>query len=342
MTRTPWTRAVLIAALPAFPFGPTAAALAAQANPPPARTVLGTTQVGGLPARLGETFTLGQKSPLNFTLVRAEYSLGRVTIGTTTYFPRAGEKLLVLHFTVHNPQKVDVRYYWPDVRFTAVDAQDRNVPYVQAVARDGTSESLEVRLKPAQKISVQTLVRVPAAGVTPKLLVARDGEQNVLRYDLRGQVTPLPTDQADPSDPSGATARTRLNVTPGVFFPLQDFDLRIDSFAFTTEAVNGQVPGPGQRNLSVILTIRNATPRARPYAWSDFRFDLRDADGEKVTWNGLLLKAGRDEKSSGTLNPGEEARVRVTFPLPVTVSPQTLTVSDSSGRLSDLDVSGAR
>ncbi|MPY66411.1 hypothetical protein F8S09_06835 [Deinococcus sp. SDU3-2] len=306
----------------------------------PTRAVQGTTQLDGVAAKFGETFTLGKQSPLNFTLLKAEYSVGRVVIGNTVYFPKAAEKLLILHYTVHNPQKAEVRYYWPEVRFTAVDAQDRNSPSVQAVARDGTGESLEVRLKPAQKINVMTVIRVPAAGVVPKLMVQR--EAALLRYDLRGQVTPLARGIADPADTSGATPLTQVPTAPNTFSPLERFDVRLDEVKFTGEALGGKAPPTGQRYLSAVFTIRNMEPGGGRYLWSDFKPVLKDADGERMEYNQTMLKASRDEKAGGTLTAGEEARVRFFFALPANVNAQSLMLTDGSGRAYVYDLSGVR
>ncbi|WP_019587832.1 hypothetical protein [Deinococcus apachensis] len=222
----------------------------------PTRVVQGTTQLAGVAAKLGQTFTLGKGSPLNFTLLKAEYSVGRVVIGKTVYFPKAAEKLLVLHFTVHNPQKAEVRCYWPDLRSTAFDAQDRGFSYVQAVAHDGTSESLAVRLKPAEKLNVMTVIRVPAAGVVPKLMVQREGDGEVLRYDLRGGVQPFAKGLADPTDASGATPLAQVPTALKTFSPLERFKVRLDEVKFTQEALNGDAPAVGQRYLSAVFTLR--------------------------------------------------------------------------------------
>ncbi|GBF06069.1 hypothetical protein DAERI_070067 [Deinococcus aerius] len=234
-------------------------------SPTAPRVVLGTTQQDGAPAKLGETFTLGKASPLNFTLLKAEYSVGRVVIGNTVYYPQVGEKLLVLHYTVHNPQKKDVRYSWADLKFAAVDAQDRTHEFVQAVAREGTTERLELSLKPAQKVQAMTVIRVPASGVVPKLMVQR--EAALLRYDLRGQVTPLAKGTADPADISGATPRSQVPTALKTFSSLERFDVRLDEVGFTKPPRRWVMVTP--RGVSPCA----ATPRLQrrissPYRWS--------------------------------------------------------------------------
>ena len=162
-------------------------------------------------AQAAPSVPIGEQSPLDFTLRSAEYSTGRVVIGNAVYFPAASEKLLILHATVHSPQQQEQRHSWADVKFTSVDAQDRNHDFVQTVAREGTSEPLEVKLRPAQKVEVMTVIRVPAAGPVSKLSVQHSGDGRVLGHDLRGEVEKLSAASADPGEASGEEAKARFS-----------------------------------------------------------------------------------------------------------------------------------
>ncbi|GGR30919.1 hypothetical protein [Deinococcus ruber] len=320
---------------------PGAHAAPSVATPSP-RVVQGTTQQDGENARPGQTFTIGKQNPLNFTLRSAEYSTGRVVIGNTVYFPAASEKLLILHYTVHNPQPKEQRYYWADVNFTAVDAQDRNHNFVQAVAREGTSEPLELKLKPAQKVEVMTVIRVPAAGPVPKLIVQRSGDEQVLRYDLRGEVRKLSAPFADPADASGTSALPLPRTAAGTLVPLGALDVRLEDVHFSSETLGGRVPSAGHRYLVATFTLKNPLPNDARYSWSSLTPNLKDAEGEKVAYNQQMLKATHDEAASGTLSSGEEVKVRYAFELPLDVAADTLSVSDSSGRGYTYDVTSAR
>ncbi|WP_027483622.1 hypothetical protein [Deinococcus pimensis] len=327
------TLALMTAAQAASPTGPVK---------PAGRTVQGTTPLDGQNARPGQTFTLGKQSPLNFTLKSAEYSTGRVVIGENVYYPNADQKLLVLRYTVHNPQKSAARYYWADLKFTAVDALDRNHEFIGAVARDGTTDKLEVNLKPAQKVDVVTAIVVPAAGPVPKLIVTRAGEASVLRYDLRTQAKALPSGFADPADTSGATARSQVPALTGKLMPLKWFDVRLDEATFTTDMLDGKTPSVGMRYLTATFVIKNNLWRDVEYAWSDFKPTLKDADGEKVAYNQVMLKANRDEKAGGKLPKGEEVRVRFYWELPQNVTGDSVLLTDESGRGFVFDVKQAR
>ncbi|WP_027482398.1 hypothetical protein [Deinococcus pimensis] len=316
----------------------TAASTVATPKPKGTPVVQGTTQLDGQNARLGQTFTIGKTSPLNFTLLSATYSVGRFEVDNSVWSPKADEKLLVLRFTVQNPQKRDVGYYWGDVKFTAVDAQDRNYEGATAIARPGTTASLQVTLKPAQKVEVTTVVVVPAAGPVPKLIVRRNGESAVLRYALSGQVTPLVSPFADPADASGATASQRVPVTPGTYVPLEQYDVRLDEVRVTSDAIQGKTPAAGYKFLSAVFTLRNPLTRPVNYYWGNFDVSLLDADGDMIKYNQTLLKASKDEVSSGAIGKGEMVRVRFYFEVADGAPGERLLLSDRRGRTYAFDV----
>lgn len=76
---------------------------AAQTARPKGPIVLGTTQLPGDFGQIGQTYTLGQREPINFTLKSAEYAVTPFVVDNNTWVPKADEKLLILHYTVHNP-----------------------------------------------------------------------------------------------------------------------------------------------------------------------------------------------------------------------------------------------
>ena len=304
--------------------------------------VQGTTQLAGAEGEVGKTYTLGKASPLNFTLRGAEFTVARVNVGTNSIVPEAGEKLLVVRFSVQNPQNREVRYAWSDLRFTAVDAKDVSREFAQAVGREGTSDSLSLSLKPAQKIDAFTVIKVPAEGVVPKLIVMREKDAPVLRYDLRAVAKGPGAPFADPADASGATILESVPAETGKFYPLGQLDARLDSVAFTTEPLNKRAPAAGQRYLVATFTLKNMSARNTNYNWATIRPELVDADGEKVAYNQQMLKAARDETASGQLKPGEEAKVRYFFALPEDVGGKSILMAEGKSRAYAFDVSAAK
>ncbi|MBC8142147.1 MAG: DUF4352 domain-containing protein [Armatimonadetes bacterium] len=296
--------------------------------------VLGTTQLPGDFGVLGKTYTMGKSYPINFTLRSAEYSVVPFTSGNNTYVPKADEKLLVLHFTVQNPNPKDLSYDWSGLKFTVVDAKDVNHTAIQTVVREGLRQPLAESLKPAQKIDVVVPILVPAAGVVPKLIVERESGMPVIRYDLRGKVASLAAPFADAADAAGASALKEVPVAAGVSVPLGVFAARLDSVADVSEPILTREPGKGNRFVTVTFTIKNTSEIVQRYYWGYFHADLIDADGEKVPYTQAIVKATRDESHEGNLNPGEETRFRVFFALPANVAAKSIRLTE--GKIIDL------
>jgi hypothetical protein len=297
--------------------------------------VLGTTQLPGDFGKLGQTYTIGKREPINFTLDSVRYTADRFTVGNNTWTPKADEKLMILRYTVHNPLPKVQNYSWGQLKFTAVDAADTNREYIQAVRRAGVIDSgFNADLKPAQKVQIEAAILVPASGVVPKLIVQRENDAPVIRYDLRGKVEKLPTPYADPADAEGATALKEVPVKAGEVGSLGPFDIKLESVAYTDESLGGREVKKGYRNVSAVFTIKNVAASKQRYYWGDFDVTGRDAEGEKVPYTQAMLKPSRNEKTDGDLEPGEEVRVRFYFPVPKEVSAKTMALKDlrTSGR----------
>jgi hypothetical protein len=310
--------------------------------------VLGTTQMPGDFGKFGQTYTVGKSTPINFTLDSARYAAERFTIGPNIWVPKRDEKVLVLRFTVHNPLPRTQRFYWADLKFTAVDATDTNREYIQAVRRAGVQDArFEAELKPAQKVQIETAIVVPAAGEVPKLIVEREAGAPVIRYDLRGKVGKLPAPFADPADATGATPAKEPTFAAGTPAPVGAMDVTLEAVgSIAGPAYNGDSPKPGYRYATVLVTLKNVTAAKRRYYWGDFDATARDADGEKVPFTQSMLKGTRNEKADGELEPGESVRVRFYFAVPESVQLKTVTLRDTAysgvnGRPVVFDLTGA-
>lgn len=291
--------------------------------------VLGTEQLPGDFGKLGQTYTIGRREPLNITLKSAAYTIEPFVAGNNTWVPKADEKILLLRFTAHNPNPQELGLNWSSLKLTAVDQTDTNRKAIDAVVREGKQESLMVSLKPAQKIDIMMAIVVPAEGVVPKLIVERENGAPVIRYDLRGKVDALPKFVADEADTTGATVRKQIPAEPGVFYPLGVFDTRLDLVGTVEGKLLNREPGDGKHWFTVSYTIKNRTASQQRYVWSDFMPELKDTDDEKVRWTQAILKVSRDEVTYGELAPGEEAKFRFFFALPENVSGKTLTLSEA-------------
>jgi hypothetical protein len=306
--------------------------------------VAGTTQLSGDAAELGKSYTLGKNYPLNFLLRSVEYSVTRVTVGTEVYAPNADQKLLILHFTVQNPLKQDQVFSYGDFRFTAVDSKDISYIFDSYVAREGTSELLDLNLKPTQKIDVVAVWAIPAVGSVPKLIVQRGEELSapVLRFDLRNKIKPLVAPFVDANDASGSSALNEVPAKIGVYYPLKIFDVKLESIGFTGNAMYQTMPSEGKRYLVASFAIKNGTGASTapsPYSSSAFGFILKDSDSEKTEFTGYLIKMTRDEIAEGSLKSGEEYRFKVYFEVGQSTTGQILYVSDRNSRVYAIDIS---
>lgn len=300
----------------------------------------GNGQLAGGNAAVGQAYTVGQgDEALNFTLKSAEFVATRVNIGTQSYSPTADQKLLVLHYGVQNPGKSEQRYYESTLRFTVIDDQNTNHQNVEAVGREGSSEAVDLPLKPAQKIDVYTVLTLPAGNSAPKLIV-QSGSDPVLRYDLRGAVQALPAPYADPQNPLNVQAS--LPAQAGSYFQVGALDLRLDAAAFSDSPIGGSKPADGHRFLIATFSVRNGTPSSQRLSYNNLLPTLRLASGDKVDWNQNVLKAGSDDSLDVTLKPGEEIKTWLYFEVPTGDAPKALSLAQDNSRPIMFDVSGAK
>lgn len=313
----------------------------AAATPTPASALLGTVPLAGVDARPMQAYTIGKGSPLNFMLQKAEYSVGRVVIGQSVVTPKADQKLLVLHFQVANPQKQDVYFNGQALTFTAVDAQNTNRPAYGYIGRVGSGETVGMHLKPSQKLDFFTVVVVPAVGPVPKLIVEREQGAGVLRYDLRKVTAPLAAPYADPRDTSGASALNAVPAVAGHSYPLENFDLRLETLSFSEEKLDGRTPRSGSRFLVATVALKNQAPRESYLGLQTFMPEIQDADGERLRYV-TVLKANRDEGPGQQIAPGAEYRVRYVFEVPVGAPLRTLVFQEGYAHTLLFDVSQVR
>jgi len=265
-----------------------------------------------------------------------------VRTGDSVIFPLAEEKLLVVHFTLRNPQSEDTWVSWATVAFTAVDAMGMNREYCGDILNEQTGESVDASLLPDQTIDAYTVVKMPARGPALTLLVrAADGAP--LEFSLGDAVTPLQPPVADPADATGATALTEVPAEMGLAYSLGNFAVTVDKAEYTADAIQGQPPQEGARFLVFTLRLKNQTPDDQPLSWGTFTFSLRGPQGDEIPWNEQLLAAERHQEIDIMAAPGKETTVRVYFEVPSQMQPQSLFVREGAyGRAYLVDVSAVQ
>jgi hypothetical protein len=280
--------------------------------------VMGTQQMAGEWAVMGQQYTLNEGDPLNFMLNSAEFSVARLNVGDTSVVAQGDEKLLVLHMTIQNPQSRTRRVYWADLEFTAVDAMNVNREWSQELGIESTRQPVDMDLKPAQRLDLYTAIVVPAKGVVPKLIV-KSGEGNVLRYDLRQVVAPLAAPFADPNDASGATALTKIDAKKDAWYPMGLFDVTFEGAEIAAVDDDGDPPEEGEGFVVIKVRMRNGSADEERLYSDPFEAALRTTDGEKVEWDYEMLHPSRGESVDADLDPGDEMGARLFFRAPAGV-----------------------
>jgi len=309
---------------------------------PPAQAVKGVAQLPGQNGKIGTVYALGKTGSTHFTLNGAEFTVRRVLIGGNTHAPAAGEKLLLLNFSMQNATRADQTVNWSTLRFTAVDSQNQNRVYPDQVGKAGTGEDLSLDLKPAQKVEAYTVITLPADASVPKLIVEHSEGGGVLRYDLKTQARGLQAPFADPTDPAGVKALAVVEAAAGQFYPMKALDLKLVSGAYVSGPLGDSEPGEGKRFFVATLTLKNASATPVPYAWSTIAPRWLAADDEKSDYNSIMLKMARNEPAEGVLKRGEEVTVRVFAELPHDVAMKKLYLSEDGSREYAFDVSGIK
>lgn len=307
---------------------------------PPKAANWGTPQLPGENGELGVVYKLRQGSPIYFRLNSAEYSVEQLHVGKALLVPQAAEKLLVLHFSIQNPQQTEVTFRFDSLRFTAVDAMNVNHEARGMVGDEQTKGDLSIHLKPAQRIEGYVGIVVPAQGVVPKLIVMPPTENDgpVLRYDLRDKVAPLPAPIADPADPTGATALQTVPARIGDTYALRNFDLTVEKCEVATTALEAGVPLGGGGFFVATIVCKNDTANDLPLRFDTFVSTLADGDGLQLKLGRNLLAATSSTAFNQRVTAGTEARVRVYFTIPQDIKPKTLSLREATSRTYQFDV----
>jgi hypothetical protein len=290
----------------------------------------GTPQLPGDKGALGQVYTISKANPLYFRLVSAEFTVAQVVIGDDIYAPKADEKLLLLHFTVQNPDKTAERMARYDcLRFTAFDAMNVGHPGERDWGDDENHQSVRMDLKPAQTVSAYSVIRVPAKGPITKLMIQprEDNDGPVLRYMFTDQINPLQPPFADPADATGYTALTTVPAEIGTPYPYQNFTITLEKFEYSTEPMKETPPGKGGRYLVVTLLIHISSPRETQVRYDFLSPTLTTPVGEELKYGGMVT-ASSGRAFGQMVKGGAEVRVRLYFTVPKDITPNTLTLKE--------------
>lgn len=310
-------------------------------KPPVSRPTKGTTELAGDNGKFNTAYSIGKSGAVNITMTGAEFTVSRVSIGEVTFAPKANEKILLLKYTLQNPNPTETQYDWSTLRFTGVSQDNVNREYVGAVGKQLTNEAVSIGLKPAQKIDLFTVVVVPAKGTVPKLIVEHTNGGPILRYDLNGLIKGLIAPFADPADKTGVTALTQVPAIPNTYLPLGNFDAKFVSGAFESGPLGDATADEGKRFFIATVTFKNLAPITLGYDSSVVVGKLETADGEIVDLSGML-KTKLNEAAIGELATKAEYTVRYYFTLPVAAKVKTFRLTEGESHTLAVDVSAIK
>jgi hypothetical protein len=282
----------------------------------PALTVKVAAQTPGDNGKIGMTYTLGKGSDaFNVTLLSAEYTT-RVMLQDGVIVAPENEKLLVLHYTAHNPGSGESSFNWSSLKFTAVDAENVSRVAMGIAARKDTTENCDVRLKPAEQVEVFTVFKVPAKAVIRRIVVQRGEQQPVLRLDLgNNEIKGLPAPVSDPADPTGAIARSEVPGLKDTFYPLGLYDVKVLEAGYVTGKLGSMDPDEEGKFFVVNVQVKNASLQKRALNWAMLDSKLKTLEGEILPSERLIM-ARRSESVSGYLEPGAEFKARFYYKIP--------------------------
>lgn len=296
------------------------------ATKPQDHIVKGTTQMAGDNGKLGVTYTIGQTDPVNITLLDARFSVGRLNIGIYSNAPEKDQKLLILTYTIQNPNKEETRYNRGTLKFTAVDQEDENHVGVNDVRRKDAVEPLDIGLKPAQKIEVQTAIMVPAKGTVPKLIVEHRNGGPVLRYDLRPILKGL---EAPFAGETPVDAKTEIEGVIDTYYPMMGYDVKY----LSNELKERQFGVWTIDADSKIFFIPKFQFKKGSTGSESFRFEayVESEDGDRYRGQGPY-KASMDDHSPGPTEFGQEVAARMVFDVPKGVKLKKIRISEDNGK----------
>jgi len=316
-----------------------------KANPPPTKPsqtapTLGTVQLPGDNGKIGVTYQLGAKgSELHYTLDSASVA-PYYSAPEDVLVAGENQRMLILNFTVQNPQKEEMRLGATTFAFTAVSPDDENFKFSGYILGQPKRMHLEQNLKPAQKVKCTVAFPIYSTGPVTKVMVEKGSGSPILRYDLTGKLTGTYDVKnldanIDPAtgkmkNPVSAWSNNGVDYAQTSWMPelskdklidMGEFGVTYDGWEFTTEKIKGYAPSTGFKYLVLKASFSNLIAKDAFLSFAYFDWTVTDGSGQKLPWNRDILFAGSDTPVYQKLVNGEDPiKTRVYFQVPATMS----------------------
>lgn len=265
---------------------------------------------------------------IQLTLLSAEFTLEPVNIGETRQAPKVDQKLLVVRFKVQNAKAGDLPMPLTGKMIQAVAQDDATYLACEELGYEAKPlyRDAETR-KPASSLVLKrvqnapvcvAVIPVPAEGQVPKLIFHTGEGGSILRYDLRGQVKPLPAGDRDPSDDKGFTPRKEYiwkagerARTWGADFTVEKVEASADPKLL--EHLQTDVEKNGA--LVVTMSVQVQTPYEKYLFNSDNTLEVKALDTDGNAYDAELL-AGSRNAGVEVVKHGKGSQVRVRYVIP--------------------------
>jgi hypothetical protein len=308
-------------------------------TPPPKPKLgsIGTTQMPGDNCKIGVAYTLGKDDALNVTLTGAEYKVTRVKCGDEWVWPTEEYKLLVIHYTIHNPlprqQTVGNNVGW-----TAVTANGENTDERQCYLEENSAAVYQT-LKPAQKIAVYLVFQVAAKADVQKLIMANALNPGTLvgRYDMRGKIKRIDPPYVDASDPSGIMPLQTFQGVMNTTYQIGGADVSVEKVEIGPDTIDSVEHFPvqqGSRYVLISLKVTNVFHDGVKWA------QLKDTDGVEYTPSGTVLRASSLLSGADAPEPGATITQRRVYVVPSGVTLKSVLLTPSDSRPLSVDLAG--
>lgn len=295
-------------------------------KPAPNKPTLGTVQLPGDNGKVGTTYQLGEKgNELHFTLNSAKIA-SFFKNPQTNIFAKENERLLVLTFTVQNPQKGrDMSLSWNSFEFTAISPNDQNFTSSDYIYQVDTLTHYGADIKPAQKVQVIKVVPIYNTGPVKKLMIRR-GSAPVLRYDLSdalGKVESI-------FSTNGINLANEGPGQIGTKFEVGGREVEVQEVATRSSKVGNYEPSEDSQLITVQVKVANLFGQPLTVSWNSFEPKLLTEDGEEIDWRSDYISMGSGKTISQDVAPGESVRGLLVFGGPKGVTPNRLKLKDTS------------
>ena len=262
---------------------------------------------------------------IQLTLLSAELTLEPVNIGENRMAPKADQKLLVVRFKVQNAKTGDLPMPLTGKMIQAVAQDDATYLACEELGYEAKPlyKDAETR-KPASSLILKrvqnapvcvAVIPVPAEGQVPKLIFHTGEGGSILRFDLRGQVKPLPAGDRDPSDDKGFTARKEYIWKAGERARTWGADFTVEKVEASGDAeLLKHLNTDAEKNgaLVVTMSLQVQTPYQKYLFNSDNTLEVKAFDTDGNGYDAELL-AGSRNAGVDVVKHGQGSQVRVRY-----------------------------